>query len=474
MDQVFSFSTEEEKRISGHFGEEFLHTAIERIQEATVLWGLSDIRLIESFSANLVLVCNAVTYGRSIMKIARPSKWFIAEVKALIEMDDAKVCQLYAYDLELSILLEEAIEPGTRLREEASIDLRLANFLHLYKSFHKATAGGNDYPTYGSWVNNITNYMSKQTGHYHLSRGMKKAKGLYDQLSRTYNSKRLLHGDFHHDNILLGNDGMYRIIDPKGVIGDPIFDLPRYILNEFMFVDLTDDLFNDVCRVIKEMSQQLNIPAEVIQQCTYIETMMGTCWCIESGIAEEELPQHQAKVAFAKRLLETTIVVGSINDGGQTDSHWMSEAIAEGHRAGDLLEVPIGAVIVHEGQIIGRGFNQRNTKKSTLGHAEILAIEQASAAMDDWRLEGCTMYVTVEPCPMCAGAIVQARMDRVVIGTMNAKAGCAGSIYNLLQDQRFNHQVDIDYGVMEEECSEMMSEFFRQLRAQKKFEKEIK
>lgn len=150
------------------------------------------------------------------------------------------------------------------------------------------------------------------------------------------------------------------------------------------------------------------------------------------------------------------------------DIAWMQEAIDDGHCAGDILEVPIGAVIVHENKIIGRGYNQRNTMKSTLGHAEILAIEQASAAMGDWRLEGCTMYVTVEPCPMCAGAIVQARMDRVVIGTMNRKAGCAGSIYNLLQDDRFNHQAEITYGVLEDECSAMMSDFFRSLRQSKK------
>lgn len=154
------------------------------------------------------------------------------------------------------------------------------------------------------------------------------------------------------------------------------------------------------------------------------------------------------------------------------DEQWMAAAIEEGEKAAKLLEVPIGAVIVYEGKIIGRGFNQRNTKKSTLGHAEILAIEEASAFMGDWRLEGCTVYVTVEPCPMCAGAIVQARMDRVVIGTMNTKAGCGGSIYNLLQEPRFNHQVILTNGVLEEACSEMMSSFFRDLRAMKKAEKE--
>ncbi|MCF8017781.1 MAG: tRNA adenosine(34) deaminase TadA [Vallitaleaceae bacterium] len=150
---------------------------------------------------------------------------------------------------------------------------------------------------------------------------------------------------------------------------------------------------------------------------------------------------------------------------------WMEEAIKEGKKAAKIMEVPIGAIIVHEGQIIGRGYNQRNSKKSTLAHAELIAIEEASKVIGDWRLEGCTMYVTVEPCPMCAGAIVQARLDKVVIGTMNLKAGCAGSIYNLLDDSRFNHQVSVVTGVCQDACATMMSEFFKTLREVKKTDK---
>lgn len=151
---------------------------------------------------------------------------------------------------------------------------------------------------------------------------------------------------------------------------------------------------------------------------------------------------------------------------------WMKEALAEAKKAEAILEIPIGAVIVYQDQIIGRGYNQRNVKASTLAHAEILAIQEATAFMGDWRLEGCTMYVTVEPCPMCAGAILQARMDRVVIGTMNSKAGCVGSLYNLLQDERFNHQVAIVYDILQDACSQIMSDFFRGLREAKKVRKE--
>ena len=125
-------------------------------------------------------------------------------------------------------------------------------------------------------------------------------------------------------------------------------------------------------------------------------------------------------------------------------------------------------MIVHEDKIIARGYNKRNMKKNTLAHAEILAINKASKVLGDWRLEDCTMYVTLEPCPMCAGAIVQARIPHVVIGSMNPKAGCAGSVLNLLQQDGLNHQVEITKGVLAEECSGLMTSFFRELRKKKK------
>lgn len=143
---------------------------------------------------------------------------------------------------------------------------------------------------------------------------------------------------------------------------------------------------------------------------------------------------------------------------------FMREAIRQAKKAAALGEVPIGCVIVREGKIIGRGYNRRNTDKSTLAHAEISAIRKASRAAGDWRLEGCTLYVTLEPCQMCAGAIVQARIPETVIGCMNPKAGCAGSIYNLLEEPAFNHRVRVLRGVLEEECSDLLKTFFKGLR----------
>lgn len=154
-----------------------------------------------------------------------------------------------------------------------------------------------------------------------------------------------------------------------------------------------------------------------------------------------------------------------------TDEKYMKQAIRQAKKAYAIGETPIGCVIVYQDKIIGRGYNRRTIDKNTLAHAELTAIRKASRKMGDWRLEGCTMYVTLEPRQMCSGAIVQSRMTRVVVGCMNPKAGCAGSVLNLLQMQEFNHQAELTIGVLEKECSQMMKSFFKELREKKKLEK---
>ncbi|MCR5527113.1 MAG: tRNA adenosine(34) deaminase TadA [Lachnospiraceae bacterium] len=156
------------------------------------------------------------------------------------------------------------------------------------------------------------------------------------------------------------------------------------------------------------------------------------------------------------------------------EEKFMKQAITQARKASRIGEVPIGCVIVYDGKVIGRGYNRRKTDHSTLAHAEIAAIKKATKVMGDWRLEGCTMYVTLEPCPMCAGAIVQARMDKCVIGTMSPKSGCAGSILNLLDEPRFNHQVEVESGVLGEECAALLTEFFKELRGKIKLKKVAK
>lgn len=154
------------------------------------------------------------------------------------------------------------------------------------------------------------------------------------------------------------------------------------------------------------------------------------------------------------------------------DEKYMRAAIREAKKAEALDEVPIGCVIVYEDKIIGRGYNRRIKDKSALAHAELTAIKKACRKMGDWRLEGCTIYITLEPCPMCAGAIVQARIPRAVIACMNPKAGCAGSVLNLLKEDGFNHQVETEVGVLGEECSMMLKTFFKNLRVRGKQKKE--
>lgn len=143
---------------------------------------------------------------------------------------------------------------------------------------------------------------------------------------------------------------------------------------------------------------------------------------------------------------------------------YMRAAIEEAKKAAAIGEVPIGAVIVRDGEIVGRGYNLRETRKDPTLHAEMIAIRDASAKLGGWRLIGCTLYVTLEPCPMCAGAIVQSRIEQVVYGAVDPKAGCAGTLMNLLEEPRFNHQVPVVEGVLADECGQLLKDFFRGLR----------
>lgn len=183
-------------------------------------------------------------------------------------------------------------------------------------------------------------------------------------------------------------------------------------------------------------------------------------------VTEKQLKkrENRLKAKEEKRLLLEQEQRKAAKIQKKADEKYMRQAIALAKKAATLDEVPIGCVIVHEEKVIARGYNRRNTDNSTLAHAEIAAIRKASKKLSDWRLEECTMYVTLEPCQMCAGAIVQARIPRVVIGAMNPKAGCAGSVLNLLEMKEFNHRSQVVRGILEEECSQVLKEFFTGLR----------
>lgn len=155
----------------------------------------------------------------------------------------------------------------------------------------------------------------------------------------------------------------------------------------------------------------------------------------------------------------------------QDDTYYMNLALEEAKKAQELQEVPIGAVVVMDGEVIARGYNLRETNQSAVAHAELLAIIDACETLGTWRLENATLYVTLEPCPMCAGAIINSRIKRVVFGAHDPKAGCAGTFMNILQDERFNHQCEVSSGVLQEECSGILTAFFKELRERKKVAK---
>lgn len=192
---------------------------------------------------------------------------------------------------------------------------------------------------------------------------------------------------------------------------------------------------------------------------------------MDAVLTQKQKGEETRRRRWEKRMEQKRLSAQAEEAGKQAqqreDEKFMAEAIRQAHKAGAVGDVPIGCVIVHEGQIIARGCNRRNADKSVLSHAEITSIKKACKKLGDWRLEQCTMYVTLEPCPMCAGAIVQARIPRVVMGCMNPKAGCAGSVLDLLHETGFNHQVETVTGVMEAACSALMKDFFEKLRKQR-------
>ena len=153
-----------------------------------------------------------------------------------------------------------------------------------------------------------------------------------------------------------------------------------------------------------------------------------------------------------------------------THEKFMKEAIKEAKKAYEKDEVPVGAIIVKDGKIIARAHNIKETKKDTTKHAEIIAIQKASKKLETWRLHGCEMYVTLEPCPMCTGALINSRIDKIYIGTMDEKTGACGSVLNLLKDYTFNHKVECEAGILKEECENLLKDFFRELRRRKKSE----
>lgn len=304
MKKTYRFNSIETENIINRFGKSFYNKVLTDISAYSFKWNLSIIELIQSYSANLVFKCYSDDYGDALLKIGVPATGgILTEYNTLLEYNGKPFCKVYEADLSNNVMLAEWIHPGTPLRDEDCLDKRLSVFLNIYRNLHKEPSNSEIYPTYTEWVIRITEYMSSRQDCPAFYLHMQKAKEICLSISKEYSRRMLLHGDFHHDNILLGSRGDYMIIDPKGVIGDPVFDIPRFILNEFGD-DITPELYTKINRIISNFEANLNIPNEVIRKCLYIETVMGTCWCLESGATIDEYPKLMESITFAESIMD--------------------------------------------------------------------------------------------------------------------------------------------------------------------------
>jgi streptomycin 6-kinase len=303
MNKRYGFKQHEIEKIINRFGKDFYEKVLRDVEVYAEKWTLTSFEFIPSYSANLVFICSSENFGSVVLKIGNPSFGEIStEYNTLRRYNGRRFCRVLDADIENGVILEECVQPGNPLRDENSLDIRLSVFCSLYKGLHITPAKTEIYPTYSEWVGRITEYMSKRQDCKDLYLHMKKAKDVYASVSTMYSQMMLLHGDFHHDNILLGSGGEYIIIDPKGVIGDPVFDVPRFILNEFGD-EITMELYKKINVIIGILGKKLEIPNDVLQQCLYVETAMGVCWSVEDGATPEEYPNLMKNVAFAETIM---------------------------------------------------------------------------------------------------------------------------------------------------------------------------
>ena len=299
MHKDFQFTKVEAEKVIAHFGEPFYKKVVSDIEKYAKTWRLSSLQLINYYSVNCVFKCYSLDFGNAVLKIGNPCREVNTEFNTLSEYNGNRFCKVFDADTNNGVIIEELITPGTQLRAETSLDKRLSVFCSLYKGLHIIPANDEIYPTYMGWVSRIAEYMRNRQDYKELYLHMKKAENLCHSLCTQYPRKMLLHGDFHHDNILLNEDNIYMIIDPKGVVGDPIFDVPRFILNEFGD-DIDDELFDKINYIIAAFEKALEIPNLVIRQCLYIETVMAECWSVESG----DRPAID-DVIFAEKMMNT-------------------------------------------------------------------------------------------------------------------------------------------------------------------------
>lgn len=293
----YIFSEEDKEKIIKRFGSEFFTNVNGLLGSLTLRWDIYELKLINSFSANLVFKGKSNIHGLIVMKFVSTYEEFIYEANSLKYFNGCGTCKLIDVDFDNKVLLEEFIYPGEQLVLEKGIEKRLDVFCYLYHQLHKVNHKQLDmlddintelnYKTYKDWIFRITNYMEQEKSWKEITLHMKRAKQLYIELSEEFTSVSLLHGDLHYYNILKGING-YKIIDPKGVIGNPIFDIPRYILNEFWDEGDKNKVDEKIEKVFKILSDRLNLSRLTLSKLLYIEGTMAICWCIEDGANIED------------------------------------------------------------------------------------------------------------------------------------------------------------------------------------------
>lgn len=297
--KIFDYFRDDEAiRAEKHFGKDFMIKLASDIEMYTKKWQLSRLRFIPSYSINCVFTCYSEQYGDVVLKIGKPSKETYTEYYALREYNGDRFCQVYEADLDNGVLLEERIMPGTTLWEGGSLDKRLSVLRELFDGLHIESKDPHKYPTYQRWVKRITAYMSGRDDATELYLHMKRAEQLFAEVSVKYNRSMLLHGDIHPDNILLSEECKYKLIDPKGVIGDPVLDLGQFIINEYEDT-ITDDLVLKINYIIEYLARELGIPDKIIRTCLYIQTAMSECWHVEDGS-----PPSLDKVELAQSIMQ--------------------------------------------------------------------------------------------------------------------------------------------------------------------------
>lgn len=282
---IYPFSENEQTNIIDHYGQQFYEKLTNDLVTYSIKWELEVLQFIDYYSVNCIFICRSKKYGDAILKIGTPCKEVFTEVNCLKEYNGSRFCQIYDSEIDNGIILEQYIMPGIRLRDEKKLEKRLHVFSELYNGLHIPPRKREIYPTYLEWVSRITKYMREKGVYTELYKLMEKAKECCASLCKAYSRELLLHGDFHHDNILLGANNEYEIIDPKGVVGDPIFDISRFILNEFHNEDNVSYEFyrSHVNKVTDFFEVSLNIPKDIIKKCLFIETTMANCWNVESN-----------------------------------------------------------------------------------------------------------------------------------------------------------------------------------------------